>query len=70
MSVNRWAKPSIENLTDLIPMVVIMLDESGVRKSAFTVESALTILQKSSNWKNLVNCLIKHQSAIFRQLKW
>jgi hypothetical protein len=70
MSVNRWAKPSIENLTDLIPVVVVMLDESGVRKSAFTVESALTILQKSSNWKNLVNCLIKHQSAIFRQLKW
>jgi hypothetical protein len=70
MSVNRWAKPSIENLTDLIPVVVVMLDESGMRKADFTAEAALWVLRKSSNWKNLVNCLIKHQSAIFRQLKW
>jgi len=68
--VMRWAKPTAKNLKDLIPMVVFILDEAGIRKADFTAEAALVVLRKSSNWKNLVNCLIRNQSAIFGQLKW
>jgi hypothetical protein len=65
----KFIQPTGKDLKVLIPMVVSILDESGMCREQWTVEKAMVFLHSSNNWENLVACLINNQSAIFAQLR-
>jgi hypothetical protein len=64
-----FIQPTAKDLKVLIPMVVSILDESGMCRDKWTVEKAMANLHPSNNWENLVACLISNQKAIFEGLK-
>lgn len=65
----KFIQPTGKDLNVLIPMVVSILDESGMCREQWTVEKAMVFLHSSNNWENLVACLISNQKAIFEGLK-
>lgn len=65
----KFIQPTGKDLKVLIPMVVSILDESGMCREQWTVEKAMVFLHSSNNWENLVACLILNQKAIFERLK-